>query len=204
MVRSVVAVIAFCASVTLSSQSEWQPLFDGTTLKNWQSTKFGGEGLVWVENGQIILGMAGADLTGITWTGSELPKTNYELALQAMRLEGSDFFAGITFPVADSFCSLILGGWGGTAVGLSSINGEDASQNETAQTIDFAERRWYDVRIRVTPSKIAAWVDERQIIDLDITRKRIGTRVEVELSQPLGVAAWRTKSALRNLRLRRL
>jgi hypothetical protein len=182
-------------------QSEWQPLFDGKTLNNWQPTKFGGEGAVRVEDGQIILEMGGADLTGITWTGPQLPKTNYELALQAMRLDGHDFFAGITFPVADSFCSLILGGWAGT---VSSIDGMDASENETSQSIAFDDRRWYDVRIRVTPEKIQAWLDERKIIDQDITGKKIDTRAEVDLSQPLGVAAWRTRSAVRNIRLRRL
>jgi hypothetical protein len=185
-------------------QSEWQLLFDGKTLKNWQPTKFGGGGAVKVEDGQIVLEMGGADLTGITWTGPELPRTNYELTLQAMRLDGNDFFAGITFPVADSFCSLILGGWAGTVVGLSSINGMDASENETTQSIAFDDRRWYDVRIRVTPQKIQVWLDQRQIIDQDITGKKIDTRAEVELSQPLGVAAWRTKSAVRNIRLRRL
>ena len=189
---------------TQDRQSEWQPLFDGKTLNNWQPTKFGGEGAVKVEDGQIVLEMGGADLTGITWTGPELPKTNYELALQAMRLDGNDFFAGITFPVADSFCSLILGGWAGTVVGLSSINGMDASENETSQSIAFDDRRWYDVRIRVTPEKIQAWLDQRQIIDQDISGKKIHTRGEVELSQPLGVAAWRTKSAVRNIRVRRL
>ena len=95
------------------ANAAWQPLFDGKTLTNWKPTKFMGEGAVKVENGQIIL-ETGSDLTGITWTGPELPKTNYEIALQAMRVEGRDFFAGVTFPVDDSFCSLILGGWGGT------------------------------------------------------------------------------------------
>ena len=64
--------------------------------------------------------------------------------------------------------------------------------------------RWYDIRIRVTPQKIQAWLDQRQIIDQDIVGKKIHTRGEVELSQPLGVAAWRTKSAVRNIRVRRL
>lgn len=200
----VVAVAGIGAGGPRYQQGGWQPLFDGKTLTNWESTKFGGEGAVRVQDGQIVLEMGVADLTGITWTGPQLPTTNYELALQAMRVDGNDFFAGITFPVAESFCSLILGGWGGTAVGISSINGEDASQNETSQTISFEDRRWYDVRIRVTAEKIQAWVDERQIIDLEIGRKRLTTRGEVELSQPLGVAAWRTKSALRNIRLRRL
>jgi hypothetical protein len=185
------------------SEQPWQPLFDGKTLTNWQSTKFFGEGAVTVENGQLIL-EAGRNLTGITWIGQELPTTNYEIALQAMRVEGSDFFAGVTFPVADSFCSLILGGWGGMVVGLSSINGMDASENETSQSIQFESGRWYNVRIRVTPARIEAWLDERQIINQDLKGNKVDTRFEVEPSRPLGVASWRTKSALRDLRLRRL
>ena len=185
------------------SEQAWRPLFDGRTLTNWQSTKFVGEGAVKVENGQIIL-EAGRSLTGITWIGPELPTTNYEIALQAMRVEGSDFFAGVTFPVADSFCSLILGGWGGTVVGLSSINGMDASENETSQSVQFESGRWYSIRIRETPATIEAWLDEHQIINQSLKGNKIGTRFEVEPSQPLGVASWQTKAALRDLRLRRL
>jgi len=181
----------------------WQPLFDGKTLTNWEPTKFGGEGAVKVENGQITLD-TGRSLTGITWAGRELPKTNYEIAMQAMRVDGRDFFAGITFPVADSFCSLILGGWGGSVVGLSSINFMDASENETSQSIEFENGRWYNVRIRVTPQKIQAWLDDRQIIDQELKDNRISVRMEVEPSKPLGVATWKTKGALRDIRLRRL
>jgi hypothetical protein len=182
---------------------DWRPLFDGKTIANWQPTKFAGQGAVKVEDGQIVL-EAGRDLTGITWAGPRLPTTEYELALEAMRLEGSDFFAGVTFPVADSFCSLILGGWGGTVVGLSSVNGMDASENETSQSVEFEPRRWYAVRIRVTPAKIEAWLDDRQIISQSLAGNKITTRFEVEPSQPLGIASWRTKSALRGIRLRSL
>ena len=191
------------AQTGTTREQAWRPLFDGKTLANWQSTKFVGEGAVKVENGQIIL-EAGRSLTGITWAGAELPTTNYEIALQAMRVEGSDFFAGVTFPVADSFCSLILGGWGGSVVGLSSINGMDASENETSQSVQFESGRWYDIRIRVTPATIEAWLDERQIINQSLKGNKISTRIEVELSQPLGVASWRTKAALRDMRLRRV
>ena len=185
------------------AQLAWQPLFDGKTLTNWQVSKFFGGGTATVENGQIVLAVGG-DLSGITWAGTALPTTNYELTLQAMRVEGGDFFAGITFPVADSFCSLILGGWGGSMVGLSSINSMDASENETSQSIDFESKRWYTIRIRVTPAAIETWLDERQIINQSLKGNRVDTRIEVDASQPLGVASWRTKAALRDIRLRRL
>jgi hypothetical protein len=197
------SLVAVARAQAGAADPAWRPLFDGKTLTNWQSTKFGGEGAVKVENGQIIL-ETGKSLTGITWAGSELPTTNYEIALQAMRVEGRDFFAGVTFPVAESFCSLILGGWGGTVVGLSSINFMDASENETSQSIDFDNGRWYNIRIRVTPAKIEAWLDDRQIISQDLKDNKITTRMEVDASRPLGVAAWKTKAALREIRLRRL
>jgi hypothetical protein len=198
------ALTAFVA-LLLSAQpdSGWQPLFDGKTLANWKSSTFTGEGAVTVDDGRIMLD-TGRSMTGITWTGAALPATNYEIALQAMRVEGRDFFAGVTFPVGSSFCSLILGGWGGSVVGLSSINGQDASENETSQSIDFENGRWYAVRIAVTPAKIEAWLDDRRIISQDLKGNKVDIRIEMERSKPLGVASWKTKSALRDIRLRRL
>jgi hypothetical protein len=180
-----------------------ESLFDGRTLGQWQPSRFFGQGAITVEEGAIVLG-AGKDLTGITWAGPALPATNYELTLQARRLEGRDFFAGITFPVGDSFCSLILGGWGGSIVGLSSVNGMDASENSTSQSIDFEQNRWYTVRIRVTPARIESWLDDKPIVDQPLAGNSVGVRIEVEASQPLGIASWRTRSAIRDLRLRRL
>jgi hypothetical protein len=185
------------------ADATWQPLFDGKTLTNWQPTKFSAEGAVKVDDGRIVLD-TGRSMTGITWSGAALPTTNYEISFQAMRVEGSDFFAGVTFPVDDSFCSLILGGWGGSVVGLSNINSQDASENDTSQSIEFQNGRWYSARIRVTPAKIEVWLDGRQIINQDLTGNKIDIRLEMELSKPLGVASWKTKSALREIRLRRL
>jgi hypothetical protein len=110
----------------------------------------------------------------------------------------------VTFPVEEAYCSLILGGWGGTMVGLSSVDGMDASENETSQTIDFAQKQWYRIRIRVTPVAIQVWLDDRPIITQELKNRRIDTRIEVDASRPLGVASWRTKSAIREIRLRRL
>ena len=82
---------------------EWKSLFDGKTLKNWESSKFGGEGEVSVKDGMIVM-QQGSEMTGITWTGGELPKIDYEISLQAQRIDGSDFFCGLTFPINDLPC----------------------------------------------------------------------------------------------------
>ena len=204
MLAMLLAVVASgLASRQTAPAATDEPLFDRKTLGQWQPSRFYGQGAVTVDDGAIVLG-AGKDLTGITWAGSALPATNYELTLQARRIQGQDFFAGITFPVGDSFCSLILGGWGGSIVGLSSVNGMDASENSTSQSIDFEQNRWYSVRIRVTPAKIESWLDDKQIVDQALKGNSVGVRIEVEPSQPLGIASWRTTSALRDLRLRRL
>ena len=56
-----------------------------------------------VKDGQILLHF-GSEMTGITWTG-ELPRIDYEIKLEAMRVDGTDFFCGLTFPVGDPPCS---------------------------------------------------------------------------------------------------
>ncbi len=176
--------------------------FDGKTLGRWEITDFGGQGDVYVKDGSIFLEM-GNDMTGITWTGPVV-RMNYEISLEAMRVKGTDFFCGLTFPVDANCCSLILGGWGGYICGISSIDYYDASDNETTQVIEFESGRWYRVRLHVTPEKIEAWLDEEKIVDLETTGHTIDTRIELEISKPLGIATWQTTGAIRNIQLQKL
>jgi hypothetical protein len=177
-------------------------LFDGRTLAGWKKTEFGGEGDVEVKDGRIVIG-AGNPMSGITWTG-QFPKTNYEITLEAMRVDGSDFFCGLTFPVGDDPCSFIVGGWGGGVIGLSSLDGSDASENETTKYQEFESKRWYKVRVRVTPEKIEAWLDDKQMADVVVKDHRISIRPEVELSRPLGISCFSTTAALRDIKVRTL
>ena len=113
---AVVVVSGVLPAASARQTSTWQSLFDGRTLDGWEETPFGGEGMVRVRNGQIVMEF-GEPLTGLTRRGP-VPRMSYEIRLEAMRLAGSDFFCGLTFPVGETSCSLILGGWGGTTVGL--------------------------------------------------------------------------------------
>ncbi|MGD9858061.1 MAG: DUF1080 domain-containing protein [Planctomycetaceae bacterium] len=191
------------AGEKLPPPGEWRMLFDGKTLANWKSTAFGGEGEVLVEDGALVIDM-GNPLTGVTWTGQPLPKVNYEVELEARRMAGSDFFCALTFPVAESHASLVLGGWGGTVIGISSINGYDASENETSDYYKFEKNQWYKIRLQVTQTHLRAWINDKQIADVEHPRREMSVRIEVEPSKPFGISTYQTQGAIRNLRLRTL
>ncbi len=193
---------AATASIPLAGEG-WQSLFDGKTLTGWRETDFAGHGPSYCEFGTMALG-EGAALTGVNWT-NPVPKSGYEVAFEGLRAEGSDFFCGLTFPVEDSFCSLILGGWGGGVVGISSIDGQDASENETTQFLNFEIGRWYRVKIRVTDTQIEAWLDEKKIADVKTSGRKISMRYgEIELSKPFGLATYQTIGAFREIKMRRI
>lgn len=177
-------------------------LFDGESLGQWEITDFGNQGDVYVKDECIIL-EKGDELTGVTWGGPVL-RMNYEINLDAMRLDGGDFFCGLTFPVGESFVSFIAGGWGGHVCGISCVNYYDASDNETTKKAYFDNNRWYHIRVRVTPDRIRCWIDNEQYVNLDTRGKKLNVRLEVEDSRPLGIASWRTAAAIKNIRLNKL
>ena len=119
-----------------------------------------------------------------------------------MRLDGNDFFCTTTFPVGDDPCSLVVGGWGGMVVGLSSIDGMDASENATTKTIDFKDKQWYRVRIRVTDAAVEAWIDDQQVVNQPRKDHKFSIRNECDLCRPLGICTWGTTGAVRNIRVR--
>ena len=186
-----------------ATETPWQPLFDGKTLTGWRITEFAGHGDVRVEKGQIIL-EAGSALTGITYTNPP-PAMNFEIAYETMKLSGSDFFGSLTFPVAKTHCTYVIGGWGGAVVGISSIDGADASENETTKFVKFDKNRWYHVRVRVTPGRIEAWLDDEKLVNFPTAGHTISMRAgEIEENIPLGLSSYQTTATLRNIRWRPL
>ena len=164
-------------------------------LAHWVEANYRRPGPITVEKDTIFLGQ-GNDMTGIYWTGP-LVRMNYEITLDAKRIAGNDFFCGLTFPVGDTSCSLILGGWGGRVVGLSSLEYRDAVNNATRTFRVFERDRWYFIQLRVTQEKIEAWIDDEKVVDLETAGRRIDVRWEMEQCRPLGIATWRTTGAIR-------
>src|SRR5204862_5029610 len=111
---------------------------------------------------------------------------------------------GFTFPIKESPCTLIIGGWGGGLTGFSSIDGSDASENETTGFLEVENGRWYKVRMRVTEQRVDAWVDGKFLAGFDHRDKKVDVRLEVEANRPYGFATYQTTAALKNIRLREL
>jgi len=213
--RILVAVLAICTACSIAADKpapatqpdpaggKWQSLFDGKTLGKWKPTDFGGQGESVVEDGKLML-THGEPLTGVTWQGAPPAVMNYEIELDAQRVDGSDFFCGLTFPVDKTCASLIIGGWGGSLCGISNLDDNDAANNETTQIKELKNKHWYHIRMRVEPTRLQAWLDDERIVDVKTEDRKINVRFEVEPSKPLGIASFQSTAAIKNIRLRTL
>jgi len=178
-------------------------LFDGKGLDGWKKTESFKAGGVKVEDGAIVI-EAGGPMSGITSTRTDLPTTDYELSFEAKRMSGDDFFAASTFPVGKSFITLINGGWGGSVTGLSSLNGADASENDTRRFVKYRNGTWYRFRVQVTDDVIRCWIDDKETFAVNYRDQQVKTRLETRSNQPLGFATYRSQGAVRAIEIRML
>ena len=168
--------------------------YDGTTRKlpaNWERTSYGGEGEIHFENG--VIGMEiGSGLTGINWKVDKYPTNNFKMIVRARRIVGEDMTCGLTFPVGDQFASLIVGGWGGSVVGISCVDGKAANENKTTSDMQFIHKQWYTVEVVVRGNRLTCSVDDRKVVEIDTTGHKFSLRGGCEPSQPFAVFTFAT------------
>lgn len=183
-------------------------LFDGKSLRGWRVVDkfdFAKHGRVQVEDGVIRMD-AGAPASGIRIDPRmyTFPRSNYEVSLEAKRTKGQDFFCGLTFPVGEQYCTLIIGGWGGGTIGLSNVDNAPADENQTTNYVEFKDDQWYAVRLRVSDEKIDVWIEEEHLIELERGDHKFSIWWEQEPVRPFGFASWYTGAAYRKIRLKSL
>ncbi len=201
-------VFAFLTSFSIFAENEGvsrkneKILFDGSSLDHWAVTDYAGHGEVSLDgNGSVVLEF-GIALTGIHWIGEKVPRCNYEISWSAKKVSGTDFFGSLTFPYLNEHATLVLGGWGGALVGISCLDGFDASENQTATAHLFNTNQWYRCVLRVTEAHFKFWVDQEKLIDCDIQGRTISMRTgEIELSKPLGFSTFDTTGLIKDVRL---
>lgn len=182
-------------------------VFDGKSMTDWESVDTGGSGAVELVEGEMIINQ-GESVSGTVYKkAKDLPLQNYEITLEAMRVMGVDFFVGLTFPVNDlkTCLTLVMGGWGGSVTGISSIDNMDASENNTSSYQKYVDNKWYQVKVRVTPKDIHVWVDDKEIINADIEGKKLGVRPgPIESYLPFSFTTYQTTAAIKNVKVTKI
>lgn len=178
-------------------------LFDGRTLEGWRATKGSPPEAVRVADGVLTLA-TGSPMTGVTSTREGLPTVDYLLTYEARRTQGNDFFAAATFPVRDSFVTLVAGGWGGSVTGLSLINGSSAAENPTNHFLRYTNDTWYRFEVGVTARAVQVRVDGKEVFTFDHADAQLKTRIESRANEPLGFASWRSAGQVRRVEVRPL
>lgn len=187
-------------------------------LGDWKACQFGGDGEITIKDGLIKMEY-GDPLTGVKWDGpfegdpsdgakasksKPLPRDNYELRWECRRDKGFDFLCAFTFPIADQHASLVMGGWGGGITGISSIDGQDASDNDTTMFKNYDDKTWYKARVRVETEKITVWIDGKEMFDQPRKNHQFDIRFEMDPCTPLGIANFECDSQIRKIQIRRL
>ncbi len=185
-----------------ADEKGWKSFFGKDNLEGWEVTDFYKPGKV-LREGELTIFEVGSPLTGITYRRDQgFPTSNFEIQLEARRTDGNDFLCGLTFPVGKEFCTFIAGGWGGGLVGLSSIDGADASENSTSSHHDFKNGQWYKFRVIVEDDVIRCWIGDEECISQERENHKFSTRIEVYPSQPLGLCVFESRVEIKNFRWR--
>ena len=197
-----------CKPAVKAPVAEVSLLEDGHAA-SWKQAGIPEEGLVYVKDGLLTLA-AGRPMTGATfpaWQAPDFPVTDYALSYEALRVDGDDFFGTVTFPVGshEAYASFVLGGWGGTVTGISSIDFADANENATRAEMRFEKGRWYRVRIEVRPDDLRAWVDGRLMVNVSIKGRKVGLRPGfIDHCVPFGFSTYGSTAQVRKVVVERL
>jgi hypothetical protein len=198
--KASLTLMAVMISLTINAQIN---LFNGKNLSGWKRAEITDNGEVKaLPDGTVECGI-GNPMTGIAYT-NKFPTMNYELSLEGMRQAGSDFFMALTIPVETSFCSVIIGGWGGGLCGISSYDGMDAANNMWAEGLTLKNNCWYKLVVRVTPGVIQVSLNQDLYtarVEFDDCNRLSLRSGDIEKTVPMGLTTYETQALWRNFTL---
>ena len=195
--------LVFCL-MSFTALAEPLALFNGKDLSGWKIADMMEGGKVSVLSNGVVQCDFGNPMTGIVYTNKP-PTMNYELSLEAMRVQGMDFFIALTIPIETNFCTIIIGGWGGGLCGISSVDYLDASENQWSEALTLQNERWYTLRVRVTPGVLQVFLDKDLYtarVEFDnSSRFSLRSGSDIDKTTPLGLATYQTRAHWHNFTL---
>lgn len=192
-----------CQAPGPDANAEWIDLSPHLMPEAWQATSFGGEGEIEFLADAVELGF-GSPLTGLHWAGDLPLGPAYQLEVEASRIDGTDFFCGLNFPIGESAATVVLGGWGGALCGLSCIDGLDASMNATRSFQSFEPGESVRLRVEVSARQVRAWLDEEPLFVIERGGAQFELRTEVTPGGRLGISSFQTRARIHAVRWRAL
>jgi len=190
------------ALLALAAPAQTRHLFNGKDLSGWKVAEIWGAGKVDVLSNGVVSCGVGRPLTCMAYTNA-FPTQNYEVKVEALRKEGSDFFIALTLPVESNACTVVIGGWGGRLCGISSIDYMDASENVYSDGVSLSNNVWYTLCVRVTPKLLEVSLNDTLYTakvpyeKSSIFSLRPGSDIDKTL--PFGLATFETQALWRNL-----
>ena len=184
-------------------------LLSPSIITAWETAAIPDQGAVDVAVDGLRI-QSGKPMSGVrfsAWRSPRFPLTNYAIDYEAMRVEGRDIFGMVTFPVGDeeTHATFVLGGWGGTVTGISSIDFSDANENQTRGEHPFENDHWYRVRIEVRTGDLRAWIDGKIVVNVSIKGRHVGLRQGyVDHCLPFGFATYGSAAVIRAVAMTRL
>jgi hypothetical protein len=205
LLTSAATILSSCNPLEKKAEParKWD-LFAADQVQHWKAADMPDAGKAEVRDGEAVIS-PGGPMSGLqydNWERGGFPLRDYTVSYEAMRVDGGDFFAALIFPVRsiETCVTLIVGGWGGGLVGISSIDGDDASNNSTRSEQNFENGKWYRLKLEVRDDEIKAWIDNRIVINTSIKGRTIGLRPGyIEKCAPFGLATFGSTGRVRGL-----
>lgn len=178
----------------------WEIMFNGKDLTGWEVVAE--NRIVGASEGQLNLAASQLS-TDIRWTYDDFPSVDYEVKVEAKRVEGEGAFCHMVFPIEACHCFLVIGAEG-DIVALDRVDGLGILdiKNETARRMHFERNRWYRVHLRVTREKVVVLIDGKE--EINVAADRLSLPTAWMFLRPFALGTWQTTATVRDIkRLRR-
>ena len=161
-----------------------------------------GHGKVRVENGMLVVD-GGQPVAGLACS-REVPKTDYELAFETKYDGATAVFCQLVFPIGEASCMLDVGGYTAMRIGLEYFDGmpPDGRGSPADKVMKFDPGRWYSVRLRVTKTDLAYWIDDEKLFETPLAGHNFGIAPRWNVLKPLGLLTGNSKLSIRSFRVR--